>query len=127
MNPRETAIIGLVAAVFSLVCCQIFAHAAGHHSQLSSAQILAGLTICLAGVAVGLLIVLCVSAFKEAGSGWDRSLGALGLVLGCALLLVLVGRHTTHADSMQATQEPASAHWVAAGRGALLIAPGTSR
>jgi len=118
MNIRETALIGLVAAVFSLVCCQIFVRAGGHPAQLSSAQISAGLTICLAGVAVGLLSVLCVSAFQESGSRWDRSLGALGLVLGCALLLALVGRHLPRSQA-QASQASASPQWIAGGRGTL--------
>ncbi|HEY3254618.1 MAG TPA: hypothetical protein VGJ91_11740 [Polyangiaceae bacterium] len=128
MNTRETALIGLIAAVFSIVCCQILLQVAGHHRVLHDTQVAAGLTICLVGVAVGVLIVLCVSSFQEARSFWDRSLGALGLVLGCALLLALVGRHAPRTESAsRAMQEPGSAHWVAAARGALLLAPGTSR
>ncbi len=124
MNPRETALIGLVAALFSIVFCQFFVRAAGHHAQLSSAQVSTGLAICLAGVVVGLLLVLCVSAFQEARPGWERSLGAFGLALGCALLLaLLVGRRPVHvASTPQMAQDP-----VAIGNDTLLLAPGTSR
>jgi len=128
MNTKETALIGFVAAVFSIICCQILIRAAGHHAQLSSAQVSAGLTICLAGVAVGLLLVICASAFQRAGSRWDRSVGALGLVLGCAVLFVLVGRHSPHpAPAAQTAREPINPSYVAAARNAPLLAPGPSR
>ncbi len=124
MNPRETALIGLVAAAFTILVCQFLARAAGHSAQLSSAQAAAGLAICLAGVAVGLLLVLCVSAFQEAGSSWDRPLGAVGLALGCALLFaLLVGHRGAHARSTPQAMPDA----VAVGNGTLLLAPGTSR
>jgi hypothetical protein len=55
-------------------------------------------------------------------------LGALGLALGCALLFVLVGRHTPRsAYTSGAAQEPTSARWIAAARSAPLLARGTSR
>jgi len=127
MNTKETALIGLVAAVFAIVCCQILGRAVGHHAQLSSAQVSAGLTICLAGVAVGLLLVICISAFQQAGSVWDRSVGAVGLLLGCALFFVLIGRHSPRAElAPRAALESTSAHWLAVAR-APLLAPGTSR
>ena len=105
MNTQETALFGLVAAVFSIVCSQFLGRAVGQHAQLSSAQASAGLAICLAGVVVGVLFVL-----------------------GCALLLaLLVGRRPTHAEApARATQELASQP-VAMGRGATSFAPGVSR
>jgi hypothetical protein len=123
MNPRETALVGLLAAVFSMVFCQFLVRLAGQHAHLSGAQATSGLTICLAGIVVGLLLVRCVSVFEDAGSGWGRSLGAIGLALGCVLLLALVGRHMTHAES---TLHNAQAS-VAVGREARLLAPGTWR
>ncbi|HYP75042.1 MAG TPA: hypothetical protein VER12_03770 [Polyangiaceae bacterium] len=128
MHPRETAPIALVAAVFSLVCFQMFVRAAGHHAQLSHAQVSSGLTICLVGVTVGLLLVLCVSAFQDAGSRVVRSLGALGLVLGCALLFALVGRHAPRADAAAPpAREPANSHWAVAARAVPLLARNPSR
>jgi hypothetical protein len=115
MNPRETPLIALVAAVFSIVTCQILARAVGHRVQLSSAQVSAGLTICLAGVVVGLLLVLCVSALRDARSVWERALGGVGLALGCALLLALMGRHLPRVDAAAAAaREAASVRWMVA-------------
>jgi len=108
MNTRETALIGLLAALSSLVLCQFLARAVGHHAQLSGAQIAHGLAIGLAGVAVGLTLVLGASLLQEAGSAWVRSLGTFGLALGGALVLVLFVSHRPlhsgppHADSMHA-------------------------
>jgi len=129
MNTQETALFGLVAAVFSIVCSQFLGRAVGHHAQLSSAQASAGLAICLAGVAVGVLFVLGASAFQEATSAWGRSLGAFGFLLGCALLLaLLVGRRPTRAEApARLTQESASSQPLAMGRGATSLAPGVSR
>jgi hypothetical protein len=134
MNPRETALIGFIAAVFSLVFCGALVRVAGQQAHLSRAQTANGLAICLAGVVVGLLLVLCVSAFQEAKSAWDRSLGALGLVFGCALLFaLLLGRRPLHVASLpvdpapQAAQEASNARLLAVARGALSLAPGTSR
>jgi hypothetical protein len=124
MNPKETALLGLVATAFSIMFCQLLVRAAGHSAQLSSAQASAGLAICLAGVAVGLLLVLCVSAFHEVGSGWHRSLGAVGLALGCALLFALL---VSHRSAHAASTPPAMHDSVAVGNGTLLLAPGTSR
>jgi protein-S-isoprenylcysteine O-methyltransferase Ste14 len=123
MNPRETAFLGLFAAVFSLIFCQFLVRVAGQYAHLSGAQAGSGLTICLAGVVVGLLLVFCVSVFEEAGSSRDRSLGAIGLALGCVLLLALVGRHTTHAEAAPRSVQAS----VAVAREARLLAPGTWR
>ena len=128
MNPRETPLIGLFAAVCGMVCCQIIARAAGHPAQLTRAQVSAGLTICLAGVVVGLLLVLCISAFQDAGSVWGRSLGAVGLLLGCALLFALVGQHPSRAGVATAAERaPVSAHFAAVAQQAPLLSPGPSR
>jgi len=128
MNPKEPALFALIAAVFSMVCCQVFIRAAGHHAQLGHAQPSQGLTICLAGVIVGLLLVLCISAFQEATSSWDRSLGAAGLLLGCVLLVALVARRAPRADAAASVaREPASAHWVVASRAASLLTANPSR
>jgi len=128
MNPRETPLIGLIAAVFSMVSCQLFARAAGHHAQFTHAQISAGLTICLAGVVVGLLLVLGVSVLRDTPAGWQRSLGALGLALGCAVLFALVGRHLPHSSaSAPIAREPASSRWVVAAHDAPSRAPSPSR
>ncbi len=70
---------------------------------------------------MGLLLVLCVSAFQEAGSSWDRPLGAVGLALGCALLFaLLVGHRGAHARSTPQAMPDA----VAVGNGTLLLATG---
>ena len=128
MNPRETPLIALIAAVFSIVSCQIFVRAAGHRAQLSSAQVSAGLTICLAGVVVGLLLVLCVSAFRDARSVWGRALGGFGLALGCVLLLALIGRHVPRVDAAAtAAREAASARWMVASHDAPLRGADPSR
>jgi len=147
MNTRETALIGLLAALSSIVFCQFLLRAAGHHAQLSSAQIAHGLAICLAGVAVGLLLVLGASLLQEAGSGWVRSLGTFGLALGGALLLVLfIGRHplpaesphagSTHAESTHAVSTLVESRHAESlrqasqgpvGVGTLLLAPGAWR
>ena len=123
MNPRETALSALMATVLSLVVCQLIVQAGGHRVHLTSAQVMSGLTICLAGVAVGLLLVLCVSAFQGSGSGLDRSIGAFGLVLGCALLLALVTGHrpARAIGTPHATQAPAM------NSGTALLAPGAWR
>src|SRR4051812_38808563 len=108
MNTRETAFGGLLAALTSIVVCQFLARAVGHHAQLSSAQIAHGLAIGLAGVAVGLTLVLGASLLPEAGPAWVRSLGTLGLALGGALALVLFVSHgplraeSTRAESTRA-------------------------
>ena len=124
MNPRETALLGSAAAVFSILLCQLLVRSVGQQAHLSPAQVSAGLTICLAGVVVGVLLVLCVSAFQSASSRWDRSVGAVGLALGCALLLaLLVGRRHPHAPpTAHAAQDT-----VAFASDAVLLAPGTSR
>jgi protein-S-isoprenylcysteine O-methyltransferase Ste14 len=129
MNPRETALIGLGAAVLSIVCCQLLGLAAGHHAQLSGAQARAGLAICLAGVVVGVLLASSASALREAASVWDRSVGALGLALGCVLLLALmVGtRRVAGNPAPQSAPEPANAQSAALERGRVLFARGTSR
>jgi len=93
MNTKETALIAMMATVFSLVVCQVLVRLGSQHVHLSGAQAMSGLAICLAGVAVGLLLVLCASVFQESGSKLERSLGAVGLALGCALLLALVVGH----------------------------------
>ena len=103
MNTRETALIGLLATLSSIVLCQFLARAVGHHAQLSSAQIAHGLAIGLAGVAVGLTLVLGASLLPEAGPAWVRSLGTLGLALGGALVLALfVSHRPLHSESMPA-------------------------
>jgi len=124
MNPKETAFIALMATVSSLVVCQLLAQAGGHRVHLTSAQAMSGLTICLAGVAVGLLLVLCVSAFQGSGTRLDRSLGAFGLALGCALLLaLLMGHRPARAIGAQhSTRAPAQVM-----RGTALLAPGAWR
>jgi protein-S-isoprenylcysteine O-methyltransferase Ste14 len=129
MNPRETALIGFGAAVFSIVCCQWLGRAAWHHAQLSGAQARAGLAICLAGVVVGVLLASSASALREAASVWDRSVGALGLALGCVLLLALmVGTRRARGNpAPQAAPESASAQSAAPGRGRAQFARGTSR
>jgi len=128
-SKETTAMIALVAAVFSLVCCQVLARTLGQHGTLNAAQLSTGLAICLGGVVVGLLLVLGASLLQDATTGWRRSLGTLGLALGGALLLaLLVGRHATRGrPTVQATQESASAQLVAVGRETALLAPGTSR
>ena len=128
-SKETTAMIALVAAVFSIVCCQLLARALGHHGTLSAAQLSTGLAICLGGVVVGLLLVLGASLLQEATSGWRRSLGTLGLALGGALLIaLLVGRHAQRErPALQAAQEPASPQIVAVARETALLAPGPSR
>lgn len=111
MNTRETALSALMATALSLVVCQVLAQVGGQRVHLTSAQAMNGLAICLAGVAVGLLLVLCASAFQSSGSGLDRSIGAVGLALGCALLLaLLMGHRPARALGTQhSTQPPAKA------------------
>ena len=124
MNPRETALSALMATVLSLVVCQLLAQAGGHRVHLTSAQLMSGLTICLAGVAVGLLLVLCVSAFQGPASGLSRSIGAFGLALGCALLLALVtGHRPARAVGAQHPSQPP----VQVMKGTALLAPGAWR
>jgi hypothetical protein len=124
MNPRETALSALMATVLSLVVCQFIVHVGGQRVHLTGTQAMNGLAICLAGVAVGLLLVLCVSAFQGSGSGLDRSIGAFGLVLGCALLLALVMGHrpARAVGTPHATQAA-----VQVMHGTALLAPGTWR
>lgn len=123
MNPRETALSALMATVLSLVVCQVLVQLGGRAVHLTSTEAVSGLTICLAGVAVGLLLVLFVSTFQEPESGLGRSLGAVGLALGCALLLaLLVGHRPARAAAQQARQVPA--HVIS---GTALLARGSSR
>jgi hypothetical protein len=122
MNSKDPALIALVASVFSVVACQVLVRAVTTHSSLSSAQVVSGLTICLAGVVVGLLLVLGASAFQEAGAGLDPSLGAFGLVLGCALLFALLFGHR---PALARLAEHAS-HG-SAGASTVLLAPGAWR
>jgi len=121
MNIKETALIAMMATVFSLVVCQVLVRLGSQHLHLSSAQAMSGLAICLAGVAVGLLLVLCASAFQESGSRLDRSLGAFGLLLGCALLLALV---TGHRSARAQSTQPTSSGVV---ERVVLLAPGAWR
>lgn len=124
MYPRETALSALMATLSSLVVCQVLVQVGGHRVHLTSTQAMNGLAICLAGVAVGLLLVLCVSAFQGSGSGRDRSIGAFGLVLGCALLLaLLVGHRPARAVGTQHSTQ-ASAQVL---KGTALLAPGAFR
>jgi len=124
MNPKETAFIALMATVLSLVVCQLLAQSGAQRVHLTSAQAMNGLAICLAGVAVGLLLVLCVSAFQGSASGLGRSMGAFGLALGCALLLaLLMGHRPARAVGTQhPTQAPAQVM-----NGTALLAPGAWR
>ena len=125
MNPRETALSALMATILSLVVCQVLVQVGGQRVHLTVAQASGGLTICLAGVAVGLLLVLCTSALQEPESGLARSIGAFGLVLGCALLLaLLVGHRPAHAIS--ARPSTAAPSHVMNG-GTALLAPGAWR
>ena len=132
MNTRETALIGLLAALSSIVLCQFLVRAVGHHAQLSSAQIAHGLAIGLAGVAVGLTLVLGASLLPEAGPAWVRSLGTLGLALGGALVLALFVSHrplhaeSTHADARHAESVSQATQAQLAG-GTVLLAPGAWR
>jgi hypothetical protein len=137
MNTRETALIGLLAALSTLVLCQFLGRAVGHHAQLSSAQIAHGLAIGLAGVAVGLTLVLGASLLPEAGPAWVRSLGTLGLALGGALVLALfVSHRPLHSESMHADARRADATHAESvsqatqaqlGGGTVLLAPGAWR
>jgi len=109
MNTKETALIALMATVFSLVVCQVLARVGAQQVHLSGAQAMSGLAICLAGVAVGLLLVLGASTFQGSESGLERSLGAFGLVLGCALLLaLLVSQRPAHAHATHHAAQPAN-------------------
>ncbi len=132
MNTRETALIGLLAALSSIVFAQFLLRAAGPHAQLSSAQIAHGLQMGLAGIAVGLLLVLGASALETAGSGWVRSLGTFGLALGGALLLALVvGHRPVHAESTRVDSTRAESTLSVtrgpSGAGTVLLAPGAWR
>ncbi|HYQ04920.1 MAG TPA: hypothetical protein VER96_39865 [Polyangiaceae bacterium] len=123
MNPRETALSALMATVLSLVVCQVLVQLGGRRVHLTGAEAMSGLAICLAGVAVGLLIVLTVSAFQESESRLGRSLGAFGLALGCALLLaLLVGHRPARAATHQSLQTPSHVS-----SGTTLLARGTWR
>jgi len=93
MNIRETALSAVMATLLSLVVCQLLVQASTHSVHSSGTHVVSGLAICLAGVALGLLLVLCASAFYEAGDGVERSLGAFGLAVGCALLFALLLSH----------------------------------
>lgn len=117
MNTRESALSALMATVLSLVVCQVVVQVGGQRVHLTGAQAMNGLAICLAGVVVGLLFVLCVSAFQSSGSKVDRSIGAFGLALGCALLLaLLMGHRPARAIGAQASNQAAA-----------LLAPGAFR
>jgi hypothetical protein len=123
MNPREPALSALMATLLCLVVCPLLVQAGGHRVHLTSAQAMSGLAICLAGIAVGLLLVLCVSAFQASSSGLGRSIGAFGLALGCALLLALLmghrparaigTQHSSHAPAqvMNRTAQLARGSW----------------
>ena len=124
MNTKETALSALLATVLSLVVCQVLVQVGGQRVHLTSAQAMNGLAICLAGVAVGLLVVLCASAFQGTGSKLDRSIGAFGLVLGCALLLaLLMGHRPARAIGAQPTAQPSAQ----VSGGTVLLAPGAWR
>lgn len=122
MNTKEPALLASMATIFSLVVCQLLVRLSGQSVHLSRAQLMSGLTICLAGVAVGLMLVLCVSVFQEYSSGLGRSLGAFGLALGCALLLALLMGHRP-ARAQSTSQASSAAH----ADHASLLAPGSWR
>jgi len=106
MNTRESALLASMATAFCILVCQVLAQLAGHRPQLSSTQAMSGLTFCLAGVALGLLLALCASAWQGYGSGLSRSLSALGLALGFALLVaLLMGHRPARAESTQLTHQ----------------------
>jgi hypothetical protein len=124
MNPKETALSALMATLMSLVVCQVLVQVGGQRVHLTGAQLMSGLTICLAGVAVGLLLVLCVSAFQGSTSGLGRSVGAFGLALGFALLLALLMGHRSARAVAATPSSQATTHVM---NGTALLAPGAWR